>query len=84
MSPTDLKNRTRQLNSAEIDPSGDFVLYWMTSQRRTRWNHALEHAGNIAARLNKPLLALEALRSDYQHANRRHHSFILDGMLANA
>lgn len=84
MSPTDLKNRTRQLNSAETDPSGDFVLYWMTSQRRTRWNHALEHAGNIAARLKKPLLVLEALRSDYQHANRRHHSFILDGMLANA
>jgi deoxyribodipyrimidine photo-lyase len=78
------KHRCRALNRAALNPCGDFVLYWMTAQRRSRWNHALEHAADLANELQKPLLVLEGLRSDYLHANRRHHSFVIDGMQANS
>jgi deoxyribodipyrimidine photo-lyase len=78
------KIRIRALNNAVLNPAGDFVLYWMNAQRRTRWNLALEHAAAIARKLDKPLLVFEGLRAGYPHANRRHHSFIMDGMRANS
>ena len=27
---------------------GDVVVYWMTSARRSQWNHALQHAVDLA------------------------------------
>jgi deoxyribodipyrimidine photo-lyase len=65
-------------------PDGDYVLYWMVAQRRTRHNFALQHAAWQAARLGKPLLVLEALRVGYPHACDRFHHFVLDGMADNA
>jgi deoxyribodipyrimidine photo-lyase len=56
----------------------------MTATRRPSHNFALEHAAGLARDLRKPLLVLEALRVDYPHASDRLHSFILDGMAANA
>jgi deoxyribodipyrimidine photo-lyase len=62
---------------------GDFVLYWMTSARRARWNFGLQRAVRWARELAKPLVVLEALRADYRHASDRLHRFVLDGMRAN-
>ena len=36
--------RTRRLNAAEVRADAEYVLYWMTANRRTRWNFALERA----------------------------------------
>ena len=63
---------------------GRFVLYWMISARRTRFNFGLQQAADHARELGKPLVVLEALRCDYPWASERFHRFVLDGMEDNA
>jgi deoxyribodipyrimidine photo-lyase len=76
--------RVRAANTMPLRPGRDFVLYWMTAARRTRFNYALEHALYHAATLGKPLLVLEALRAGHRHNTARIHRFVMDGMLDNA
>jgi deoxyribodipyrimidine photo-lyase len=75
--------RIQQRNEAPIRTGGDYVLYWMIATRRVRWNFALDRAVGWSRELAKPLLVLEALRSDYRWAADRIHRFILDGMADN-
>ncbi|MDH3404925.1 MAG: deoxyribodipyrimidine photolyase [Acidobacteriota bacterium] len=63
---------------------GEYVLYWMIASRRVRWNFALDRAAEWAAELGKPILILEALRTDYPWASDRIHRFVVDGMRDNA
>lgn len=82
---TMLKNeiRVRAVNQAPVNSQGRFVLYWMIASRRTRFNHALQRATEWARELGRPLVVLEALRSDYPWASDRLHRFILQGMADN-
>jgi deoxyribodipyrimidine photo-lyase len=75
--------RVRALNDAPLDPAGDYVVYWMVAFRRRHDNFALERAVEIAKQLEKPLVVLEALRSEYRWASDRIHRFVLDGMADN-
>jgi deoxyribodipyrimidine photo-lyase len=59
---------------------GDYVLYWMTAFRRTRYNFALQRGVEWANRLGKPLLVFDALRCHYRWASDRFHRFIIDSM----
>ena len=77
-------SRVLALNSAPIRESGAYVLYWMMSARRLRWNYALQRAALHAARLKKPLLVFEPLRCGYRWAADRHHTFVLEGMREHA
>ncbi len=72
--------RIRLLNDQPVRPGRDWVLYWMVSARRTRWNFALERAVEWAAELGVPLVIYEPLRLDYRWASDRLHRFVLDGM----
>jgi deoxyribodipyrimidine photo-lyase len=76
--------RLRALNSAPLRPERDYVLYWMVANRRTRRNFALQYALQRARALRRPLVILEALRSDYPWASDRLHAFALQGMADNA
>ena len=76
--------RLQVLNSAQVNPRGEFVLYWMIANRRTAWNFSLDEAVIWAEKLNRPLLVLEALRAGYPWASDRLHNFIIDGMTDNA
>ena len=76
--------RIRDANSRPANPDGSYVLYWMTAQRRTTWNFALQHAAAEARARRKPLVVLEALRSGHRWASDRIHRFVLDGMQDNA
>ena len=76
--------RVRTLNQFPIDPTGKFVMYWMTAYRRTRFNFALQRAVELANQLRKPLMIFEAIRCNYRWASDRFHQFMLDGMLDNA
>jgi deoxyribodipyrimidine photo-lyase len=76
--------RVRSMNQMEVRTDAQFVVYWMTSARRSSWNFGLDRAVEWANNLRQPLLVLEALRHDYPWANDRHHAFVLDGMLSNA
>jgi deoxyribodipyrimidine photo-lyase len=76
--------RLRALNDRPVDPDGGFVLYWMTSARRARWNFGLQRAAGLARELRRPLVVFEALRCDYPWASDRLHRFVLAGMADNA
>ena len=76
--------RVRPLTEHPTKPDGRWVLYWMTSFRRTRFNFALDRALEHAKALKKPLVVLEALRVGYPDANDRLHTFIFQGMAENA
>lgn len=70
-------------NQAEVQAEGEFVLYWMTANRRPTFNFALQRAAEWARHLNKPLLVLEALRRSYPWACQRFHRWVMDGMEDN-
>ena len=76
--------RLTPVNEAPIRAGGEYVLYWMIANRRTRWSFALEHALFRAEELGRPLVVLEPLRVGYRWASRRHHRFLIDGMVDNA
>jgi len=76
-------DRIMLLNNSPVNPTGEFVLYWMIAFRRAHWNFSLERAANWVQELKKPLLVLEALRCDYPWANERLHCFIMEGMRNN-
>lgn len=76
--------RLRALNAAPPRPEREFVLYWMTTARRLRFNPALERAVELARELSRPVFILEALRAGYPYASDRLHAFVLQGMAENA
>ena len=76
--------RIRTVNNEEVSGSGDYVLYWMIANRRAGYNFSLQRAVEWAKKLSKPLVILEALRSDYPWASDRMHQFIIEGMADNA
>lgn len=78
------KQRIRTVNRLPIRADGDYILYWMTAQRRSSWNFALDRAVEHAQALKKPLLIFEALRVGYRWASERLHRFVIDGMADNA
>jgi len=75
--------RIRELNQSSLQSDGDYVLYWMIANRRTRYNFSLQRAVDLAKNLEKPLVVLEALRCGYKWASDRLHRFVLQGMAAN-
>lgn len=75
--------RITTLNDHRPREDGRYVLYWMVAARRTRWNHALEHAIHVANARGVGLVVLEALRCGYRWASDRMHRFVLDGMIDN-
>jgi deoxyribodipyrimidine photo-lyase len=77
------ESRLRSANQAPVNASGDYVLYWMISARRTRSSFGLQRALERARELGRPLLVLEALRCGYQWASDRLHAFVLQGMQDN-
>src|SRR5436190_908669 len=76
--------RVRELNSAAVRRDGEYVLYWMVANRRSKWNFSLDRAAGWSRRLGKPILVLEALRVGYRWASDRIHQFVIEGMADNA
>lgn len=71
-------------NDKPVNQDGDYVLYWMSINRRLQYNYALEYAVGWANKLNKPLLIYEGLSCDIPHACDRFHQFLIEGMQENA
>lgn len=76
--------RITVLNPASPRGDGEFVIYWMTAFRRTRYNFALQRAVEWSNQLKRPLIILEAVRAHYRWNSDRFHRFMLDGMVDNA
>ncbi|MBL8816078.1 MAG: deoxyribodipyrimidine photolyase [Planctomyces sp.] len=75
--------RIVKLNNQPLRADGEYVLYWMTANRRLSYNYSLQRAVEHSVTLGRPLLILEAIRSDYRWASDRIHQFVLEGMRAN-
>lgn len=67
-------------------PNGDgrYVVYWMRSARRGRYNYALQHARDLALATDRPLLVVETLQVDQPWASDRSHRFAMEGMQDNS
>jgi deoxyribodipyrimidine photo-lyase len=78
------KHRYRRMNDAPVREDGAYVLYWMTSARRTTHSWSLAHAVGWASALGKPLVIFEPLRCGYRWASDRIHRFVIEGMVDNA
>ena len=65
------------------NPEGNVVVYWMTAARRPYWNHALEHAIELARDHQLPLVVIECLALQHRWANDRISTFVLQGMADN-
>src|SRR5262245_36576237 len=76
--------RVEAIHEVPARTDRDYVLYWMIASRRPRFNFGLQRAVEVARQLGKPLVVLEALRTDYRWASDRLHRFVLQGMAANA
>ena len=71
--------RVQHLNDDDIR-DGSYVLYWMQSSQRAGYNHALEYAVQRANERDERLLVVFGLTDDYPEANRRHYTFMLEGL----
>jgi len=71
--------RVRQLNSRAV-ANGVYVLYWMQASQRAGYNHALEHAIDLANERRLPLVVVFSLIDSYPEANLRHYTFMLEGL----
>jgi deoxyribodipyrimidine photo-lyase len=67
-----------------VRADGAFVVYWVTTARRMRWNFALQRAVGWARELKRPLVIVEVLPCDGRWDCDRHHCFLLRGMNNNA
>ena len=74
------KNRVKKLNENQIK-NGDYILYWMQTAQRIEFNHALNYAIHKANDYNKPLIVFFGLTDKFPEANKRHYSFMLEGLI---
>lgn len=72
--------RIRYLNKLDINPQGQYVLYWMQQSCRISYNHALNYAAEEANILGLPLLVCFGITDSYPEANERHYYFLLEGI----
>lgn len=72
------------LNDRPVRTDGEFVVYWMQASQRTRDNRALCYAVAKADALHIPLIVFFRLLNTYPEANRRHFTFLTEGLGAIA
>lgn len=76
--------RMVELNTAEVDASGDCVIYWMQRSQRALDNPALSFAIQLANDLGKPVLVYFGLCDGYPMASVRAFKFMLEGLAETA
>ncbi len=72
--------RIIHLQSGKSNANQKYVIYWMQQAQRIHFNHALNHAIEIANHKNLPLLVFFGLSTHYPDANERHFAFMLEGL----
>ena len=72
--------RIRELNEAEPNGDGRFVLYWMQASQRAEHNPALERAAQLANEHGVALVVAAVVIADYPEASARHFAFMLGGL----
>ncbi|HOI47315.1 MAG TPA: deoxyribodipyrimidine photo-lyase [Bacilli bacterium] len=57
-----------------------YILYWMQQSQRVHYNHALNHAIELANQLQLPVLVFFGIDDSFPEANLRHFQFMLEGI----
>ncbi len=74
------QSRIQILRHESPNPKRDYVLYWMSQNRRFSFNFALDRSIEHANELKKPLLIVDILFLKDSWASDRHHQFALQSM----
>ncbi|MDR4968575.1 MAG: deoxyribodipyrimidine photo-lyase, partial [Acholeplasmataceae bacterium] len=74
------KKRIIRVREKESGHKKSYVVYWMQQSQRVHYNHALEHAIQLANHHDLPLLVYFGLTANYPEANQRHYQFMLEGL----
>lgn len=72
--------RLTTLQSGQKQSNQSYILYWMQQAQRIHYNHALNHAVRLANQWQKKVVVVFALQERYLEANRRHYTFMLEGL----
>lgn len=72
--------RIIDLQKGQFKEDKTHVVYWMQQSQRVHFNHALNHAIEIANHRQLPLMVFFGLTADYPDANERHYAFMLEGL----
>lgn len=72
--------RIEVLKETSIKEPKKYVLYWMQQAQRVHYNHALEHAIQVANLHDLPVVVFFGLTANYPEANQRHYVFMLEGL----
>ena len=76
-------SRKHVLNKHDFNENGEFILYWMIATRRLNYNSALQRSVELAEKLGKPLLVIEAISTRHKFANDRILTFMIQGLIEN-
>ena len=74
------KNRLLHIKDGKLNQERKYVLYWMQQSQRVHFNHALNHAIQVANLYQLPLVCLFVLDDKYPEANERSYAFMLEGI----
>lgn len=74
------KKRIIRVREKESVHKKSYVVYWMQQSQRIHYNHAFEHAIQLANHHDLPLLVYFGLTANYPEANQRHYQFMLEGL----
>lgn len=74
------EERLSLLTRGTTGDGGTYVLYWMSASPRTQDNMSLAFAQKEANRRSLPLWVVFVLDRSYPGANRRHFTFLMDGL----
>ena len=72
--------RIEYLKEGYRDESKQYVIYFMQQSQRIHYNHALNHAIEIANQYQLPLMIFFSLYEGYPEVNIRHFQFMLEGL----
>lgn len=75
-----IEKRIQKLGQKD-NTNGKYVLYWMQASQRIKYNFASDYAIFQAQRLDLPLVVIFFVVPNYNGANSRHYSFMLENIL---
>lgn len=62
-----------------LNPTGEYIVYWMHSAMRLHDNPSLDLCCLLSEQLQKPLIIVQIQPIDQPHLNKRHFAFIAEG-----
>lgn len=73
-----LERTTYRMNDV-LNPTGEYILYWMHSAMRLDDNPSLDLCHLLSEQLRKPIIIVQVQASDQSHLNKRHFTFVVEG-----